>query len=59
MKTVFTPEPTTVNIRLSLVGDRYVIFNPRGQRIDSKHTRLAAEKTAKRLFPDSKIVVDV
>lgn len=56
MKTVFIPELTTATIKLQ--DSRYVIFNPKGIRADSKHTEREAIKTAKRLFPDSKIVVD-
>ena len=57
MKSVFEAEPTTATIKLQ--NDRYVIFNPKGDRVDSKHNEREAMKTAKRLFPDSKIVVDL
>jgi hypothetical protein len=49
-------EPTTVTIRR--VNGRWLIFNSKGVRVDSKALFKDADKAAKRLFPDSKIVVD-
>jgi hypothetical protein len=53
--TYFEPEQTTVTIRQ--IKDRYLLFNPNGLRVDSKPTEAEAMKTAKRLFPKSRIEV--